>query len=142
MPDQMEDIMMNAKWTAAALAASVIALTTPAVSAPVLSSASVLKQSVASDVQQVQWRGHRHGHGYHRGAAAAGIGFAAGALVGSAIASSHRGYYNDGYGGAYAYDPGYAGYYAEPAPRYYNRGVNDYCARVDSSGVNRFDNCY
>jgi hypothetical protein len=88
----------------------------------------------------VQWRGHRHG-GYGRGAAAAGIGFAAGALVGGAIASSNRGYYyNEPYAyssGPYAYDSGYA-----PAPRYYNGGVNDYCARYDSSGVNRFDNCY
>jgi hypothetical protein len=142
----MEDIMINAKSSAAALAAAcAIAVTTPAISAPVMASASVLKQAAGGDVEQVRWRG--------RGAAAAGIGFAAGALVGSAIASSNRGYYSEPYGyyGAPAYGSGYyaadTGYYAAPAPRYYNRGyygggVNDYCARYDSSGVNRFDNCY
>ena len=52
--------------------------------------------------------------------AAAAIGFAAGAVVGAAVASSayDNGYYYDGY----AYDPGYApgpGYYA-PGPAYYD----------------------
>lgn len=134
--------MRNAKWSAAALAAAcAIAVGSPAMSAPVMSSAAALKQAAGSDVDQVRWRGGR-------AAAAAGLGFATGALVGSAIASSNRGYYYNEpyayYGGAYAYDPGY---YAAPAPRsyspgYYRRGVNDYCAQYDSAGVKRFDNCF
>jgi hypothetical protein len=132
--------MIRAKLTATALAAAgLVALVGPASAAPVLSNTAALKQSVASDVEQVRWRGNT--------AAAAGLGFLGGAIVGSAIANSNRGYYYGepyGYGGAYAYDPGY---YAAPAPRYYNRGyygggVNSYCGRVDSSGVTRFDNCY
>ena len=60
--------------------------------------------------------------------AAAGAGFAAGAVVGSAIASrpyyGSYGYYSPGYD-SYAYSPGYDGYayspsvtYATPAPYY------------------------
>jgi hypothetical protein len=45
-----------------------------------------------------------------RGAAAAGVGFAAGAAVGAAAASSNNYYYGPGY-----YDPGYA---YDPAPYY------------------------
>lgn len=130
--------MFRAKLTAAALAAAgVIALGAPAGAAPGVSGAAALKQSVNSDVEQVRWRGGG------RAAAAAGIGFATGAIVGGAIASSNRGYYYGepyGYsGGAYAYDPGY---YGAPAPRGYYGGVNRYCGQVDSSGVTRFDNCY
>jgi hypothetical protein len=144
--------MFRPKLTGAALAAvGLVALAAPASAAPVLSSTAALSQAAtaATNVEQVQWRGHRHGGwGGGRALAGAGIGFATGAIVGSAIANSNRGYYGQpyGYGGAYAYDPGYDGAYAyDPgyaAPRYYGNRVNDYCARYDSSGVNRFDNCY
>jgi hypothetical protein len=70
-----------------------------------------------------------------RGWAAAGVGFAAGALVGAAAASAanshyHGGYYYDGGyayapapGGVYYSAPAYDGYAYEPAPtyRYHNR---------------------
>ncbi|HZL32093.1 MAG TPA: hypothetical protein VFC54_13690 [Pseudolabrys sp.] len=54
----------------------------------------------------------RHG----RNAAAIG-GFVAGAVIGSAVASSNNGYYGEP---DYAYDPGYAyeGYAYEPGPTY------------------------
>ena len=66
-----------------------------------------------------------------RNAAATGVGFVAGALLGDATANS--GYYGPGYygPGPYGYDPGpYAGPYAyepapiymQPAPRRYYRG--------------------
>jgi hypothetical protein len=92
-------------------ASAVPAISTPAMSAPVPSSTAALKQGIASDLEQVRWRGR--GGGW----AAAGVGFAAGALVGSAIANSNRGYYG-GYG--YYGDPYYGaplasgGYYNEP----------------------------
>lgn len=51
-----------------------------------------------------------------RTAAAAGIGFAAGTIIGSTVANSNRAYYGPGY----AYDPYYGGaaYYDEPAYAY------------------------
>lgn len=92
---------------AGAMAASV-----PAFAAPVMSSAATLKQAGTSDVIQVRRWG--------RAAAAAGIGLAAGAIIGS---MANQGYYGGYYGGPYAY--GYAPYsyyggpvYAAPAPVY------------------------
>lgn len=106
--------MANFRNTAVALGiATAMVAVGPSFAAPVMSGTAALKQAAGSDVEHVRWRG--------RGAAAAGIGFAAGALVGSAIASSNYGYYGGYYGapayygGAYAYDPGY---YAAPAPVY------------------------
>jgi hypothetical protein len=102
-----------------AIAGAIVAATAPSLAAPVMSSAMVLKQAAGTDVEQVRWRG--------RGAAAAGIGFAAGALVGSAIASSNRGYYGGGhYGGYYDAPAAYGGYtsvYAAPAPAYVDQEV-------------------
>ncbi len=76
--------------------------------------------------------------------AAAGVGFAAGAMVGAAAANANRGYYYDDYGYAHARGPVYYdtapsytysapayGYEVDsyayaPAPRYYNRrGMNN-----------------
>lgn len=132
---------MYIKTQAAALAlAGAIAMITPAAAAPVMSSTATLKQAGGSDVIQVRRWG--------RAAAGAGIGLAAGAIIGSAIANSNRayygpyGYYDGYYDGAYAYSPGYAPGYVAPGPRYYGGGINNYCGRVDSSGVTRFDNCY
>lgn len=101
----------------------------PSIAAPVLSSTTALKQAGAGGVEQVQWRGRHGGHhhwggghrwGGGRALAGAGIGFAAGALVGSAIASSNYGYYGGPYYGGYYDAPvAYGGpVYAAPAPVY------------------------
>ena len=60
-----------------------------------LALASVVAASVATPSLARDWRPW----------AAAGAGFAAGAIVGSAVANSH---YGPHYYGAYAYEPGYA----------------------------------
>jgi hypothetical protein len=75
-----------------------------AMAAPVLSNTAAVKAAAPSDVTDVRWRGGG------RTAAAAGVGFAAGALVGAAAASSYR-------SGPYAYDAGYDAY-AYDAPVY------------------------
>jgi hypothetical protein len=67
--------------------------------APVMSNAAALKNATPNDVVQVRSRGGR-------AAAAAGIGFAAGALVGAA-ASSHAFAYSDPYW--YGHGPVFAG---------------------------------
>jgi hypothetical protein len=101
--------------------AGVLALgaATPTMAAPISSNTPAAKAGSAQ-VTQVQWDGRAH-RGYHRGyyrgyrgpaAAAAGIGFAAGALVGTAASIATLGAY-DPYG-AYAYDPDYYG-----QPTYY-----------------------
>jgi hypothetical protein len=90
----------------------------PASAAPVMTNTAALKQGVASDVEQVRWRGR--GGGW----AAAGVGFAAGALVGSAIANSNYyggyGYYGGPYYNAPLASGGYydAPVYAAPEPVY------------------------
>ena len=86
----------------------------PASALPI-SSPSVLHSAVAPEFEAVRYRG--------RGYVGAGIGLAAGAIIGGAIlnATQPRGYYgyNNGYGyggygyGAYGYDPGYGGYEAD-----------------------------
>ena len=79
-----------------------------------LALAGVLAASAATPTFARDWRPW----------AAAGAGFAAGAIVGSAVANS---YYGPSYYGAYAYEPGYAyepayayepGYVVETAPTY------------------------
>jgi hypothetical protein len=92
----------------------------PGWSAPVMTNTAVLKSAHAeqSDVIDVRSRG--------RTAAGIGIGLAAGALVGAAIANSNRGYYygDPYYARGYGYNYGYAPpppppvYYAEPEPFY------------------------
>lgn len=113
-----------------ALASAIALAGTPALSAPVPASMTALKQAV-SDVTPVYYRG--------RGWAAAGVGFAAGAIIGSALASPR---YYDGYGYVppYTYGPPYyyqpRAYYGVPVYRGYPA-----CDQVDSSGVASFDNC-
>lgn len=84
----------------------------PTMAAPMFANQTAVKAG-SEQVTQVRWDGRNH-RGYHRGynrgyrgpgAAAAGIGFAAGALVGAAASAATLGAY-DPYG-AYAYDPGY-----------------------------------
>ncbi len=74
--------------------------------APVVDALS-LKNAVPSQVESVQWR---RGWGW-RGA---GLGFVAGAVIGSALAAPYYGGY--GYGGYGGYPGYYGGYYA---PTYY-----------------------
>ena len=85
--------------------------------------------------------------------AAAGVGFAAGALVGAAVASApyNRGYYYDGgygyspgpaYYDAPAYSYGYADSYGyEPAPRYYRYrgGRNNLQQNMGAGGTGTSD---
>jgi len=70
------------------------------------------------------WHGGWHGGGWHgRGL---GLGFATGAIVGSALAAP---YYYGGYGyGPYAYDDGYDEAYAA-APGYGGGRDDAYCAQ-------------
>jgi hypothetical protein len=73
-----------------------------------------------------------------RAATAAGVGFAAGALVGAAAATAASPFYGaaygyDGYAGDYAYAPGYDAYAAAPSGYAYR---NYYAApQYDSAGV-------
>jgi len=105
--------------------------------APVSSYGASLKAAAPSQISEVRWRG--------RAAVGAGIGFAAGAIIGSAIAGSYYGpgYYDYGYG----YDPGYydPGYAYVPAPVYapppyrYYHGYRWGC--VNDEGYGRFSSC-
>jgi hypothetical protein len=125
----------------------------PGLAAPVMTNTAVLKNVHAdtSDVVDVRYRGHGYrGYGY-RGAGI-GLGLAAGALFGAAVASSRNGYYYGdpyyarGYGYNYGYEPP-AYYAAEPEPVYeappvvyarpapvYSRG---YAAPIDPNGPQR-----
>jgi hypothetical protein len=78
--------------------------TTAAMTALALAGASLLSVTPAS----AQW----HHHYYHHGGGGAIAGFAAGALLGGALAAN-RPYYGPAYGPAYAYSPGYVGGDAE-----------------------------
>lgn len=65
----------------------------PATSAPLMNNAGVSKATPSSDVTNVQYRRYHHRHGYYRRggggtAAGLGIGLAAGAIIGGAIAAS------------------------------------------------------
>lgn len=62
---------------------------------------------LAAAPAQAHWHGHHHwhhGHRYHGGWGAGAAGFAAGAILGSALAPSPYYYYGPP---AYAYEPGY-----------------------------------
>lgn len=110
------------KMTSKIFAAAVFAATIP-VAAP--TSAAPLAQSLAlntADVGAVEQVQYRRWHGGRWIGPAAVAGFAAGAIVGSALAPR---YYNDGYyayGAAPGYDDGYYAYGAAPGyvagPRY------------------------
>jgi hypothetical protein len=87
--------MRTAKFLAAALVAATAAIALPqsAISAPLMTD-TILSSAVSasSDVENVQYYrrgyyGHRH-HGYGGTAAGVGIGLAAGAILGGAIAAS------------------------------------------------------
>jgi hypothetical protein len=81
-----------------------------------LSASISLRDATPQNVETVQWRGggwRRGGWGGWRGGGVGlGLGFAAGALIGSALAAPYYGgygYYGDGYG--YGYSPAYYGGY-------------------------------
>lgn len=89
--------MRTAKLLAAVLLAgsTTLAVSQPAAAAPMMSDMTLSKAAPASDVTNVQY--YRRGYGYHRGyhrrgyggtAAGVGIGLAAGAIIGGAIAAS------------------------------------------------------
>ena len=110
---------MRTPWKilAPALIAASVPLMAGSASAAPLSPSLALKNADAASVETVQWRrGHR---GRWIGPAA---GFAAGVVIGSALAPRYYDYgYYPGYG-AYAYSPGYTydpGYAYVPARRYY-----------------------
>ncbi len=87
--------MRTAKRLAVAmLVGSMTLASLPATSAPLMNNAGLSKASASSDVTNVQYRRyHRHGY-YRRGgggggtAAGIGLGLAAGAIIGGAIAAS------------------------------------------------------
>ena len=87
-----------------------------ATAAPLPTNVATMKAAAGDDVKQVYWRGWGWGFG----------GLAAGAIIGSAIASAPYGYYGGGpyygggYGPGYGYAPAYYGYGPAYAyPRYY-----------------------
>jgi BA14K-like protein len=86
--------MRTARLLAVALLVSstTLASSLPATSAPLMNNVGLLKTASSSDVTTVQYR-RWHRHGYYRGgggggAAGLGIGLAAGAIIGGAIAAS------------------------------------------------------
>ncbi len=96
----------------AALSCAGIALMANAAAANPATHALALKNAAPSTVETVRWAGHGGWRGgWHRGGGWGWGGFAAGAIVGSALASPYYyGYY--GYGPYYPYYP--PPYYAPP----------------------------
>lgn len=104
--------------------------------APLAPSLALVAAQAGADnslVTEVQWR--RRGY-YRGGGAGVGIGLAAGALIGGAIAAGANPYYGPGYGYGYgpSYGYGYGGptYYREPvvvAPGYGGGDAEAYCMR-------------
>jgi hypothetical protein len=97
-----------------------------------LSASISLRDAVPQTVETVQWRGGGWrggwrggwGGGWHRGWGGVGLGLAAGAFVGGALASPYYG----GYGYSPYYSDGYdddccsPAYYGNYAPTYYGHG--------------------
>jgi hypothetical protein len=111
---------MSRMLSAALLVGTTLSLAAPARALPLAASLQ-LRDASTSAVQTVQWRhgGWGGGHWGHRGGwGGVGLGFAAGALIGSALAAP---YYSYGYAPAYyAYAPAYY------APRAYVRHYRHY----------------
>lgn len=86
-----------------------------ATAAPMPTNVATMKAAAGDDVTQVHWRGGGWGWGLG--------GFAAGAIIGSAIAGAPYGYYGGPhyrpYGYGYGYAPAYYGYGPYAYPRYY-----------------------
>src|SRR5262249_29006146 len=130
--NHLERSIMRTPWKilAPALAAASLPLIAGSAGAAPLSPSLALKNADAASIETVQWRrGHR---GRWIGPAA---GFAAGVVVGGALAPR---YYDYGYPGysAYAYDPGYA---YVPARRYYR---NNYGWYQGCTGDENVDSAY
>lgn len=97
----------------ALVAVSVLTMASAASAAPAMNGRPNLSAATDSQVTEVRWR---------RGntAAAAGVGFAAGALIGAAAANSNQYYYDQPY-------PAYRSYnYYEPAQTYYEPAPSYY----------------
>lgn len=124
--------MRPAKLLAAALlaGATTLSFSMPATSAPIMNSAPSVATAASGDVTTVQYRRHHHHgyhghHGYRRGyggtAAGVGIGLAAGAIIGGAIAASqaqaqqNHAYCSQRYR---SYDPGSGTYLNNNGMRY------------------------
>lgn len=108
------------KILATALIAAIAPLFTGAASAAPVSGSPALKNSAAAPVEAVQWRRGWRGDGWSGGRwIGPATGFAAGAIIGGALATRP---WDWGYGG-YAYDPGY---YAYPAYPGYDRSYYGY----------------
>src|SRR3954447_16419594 len=107
---------MSRMLSAALLVGTTLSLAAPARALPLAASLQ-LRDASTSAVQTVQWRhgGWGGGHWGHRGGwGGVGLGFAAGTLIGSALAAP---YYSGYYAPAtYAYAPAYY------APPYYAYG--------------------
>jgi len=94
--------------------------------APLAPSQAAVATHASADnslLTEVQWRRR----GYYRGGAGLGLGLAAGALIGGAIAAGSNPYYGPGYYGG-------PGYYAAPAPVVVEQGYGGgdaeaYCMR-------------
>jgi hypothetical protein len=116
-PDVVECTMtsISRMLSGALLVGAALPLATPAGALP-LGASLQLRDASTPAVQTIQWRhGWGGGHWGHRGGwgwGGVGLGFAAGALIGSALAAPYYpyGYYAPGY---YAFAPAYAPpYYA------------------------------
>lgn len=121
----------NGCAAAAFVLALPMAAMSPGQAAPLAPSQSFIAAQAGAKnslLTEVQYR--RYGY-YRGGGAGLGIGLAAGALIGGAIAAGANPYYGPGYG----YAPGYAygpRYYSEPvvvAPGYGGGDAEAYCMR-------------
>jgi len=126
-------IRMLSKMVAPALGAGIVMLSAGAGQAAPAFGAPALKAAAQPTAETVRWRGyggwHRHGgwHGGWRGHRGLGWGgFAAGAIIGGALASRY-------YSPYYAPYPAYTVYPAPPPPVYYGGGYGGgavaYCMR-------------
>lgn len=135
---------MASTFITAAVVASASLLAAPAGAAP-LSGSLALKSSTAAPVETVQWRGHRGGNWRGGNWIGPAAGFAAGAVIGSALAAPYYGGGNGYYGDSYAYAPGYDSYANAPgysyAPGYESYGYADegrsYIPRGNTSNTGR-----
>jgi opacity protein-like surface antigen len=91
-----------------------------------IAAVAVAIMAAAAPAQAQRWHGHGGWHGGHGWGWGAGAGFAAGSLLGGAIAANQGYYYGPGvYGYGYDYGPDYA-YEAAPV---YEGGGSAYCAQ-------------
>jgi BA14K-like protein len=130
-PSGRRNIMWNSMRTlaAAAVLATGVASYAGGAAALPIADAPALKNAAPAQVEAVRW----YGRGWGWGAPLAG--FAAGAIIGGAIAGGAPYYYGPGpyyYGPPAYYGPGYApppGYYGAPAAAPAGGNAAAYCAQ-------------